>query len=241
MSDEIDSILEKLETDDPREGIEEAQKYLEERETDAEEESTLIYGVAVGYFKLGSFQNTVQWLKETDDDRRWLLAGYAYRELEEFEKSAASFAKAAKVIDERNAEARILQGQALILAGETGEAREIFDDLINNEDNLEDDARAEVLLARGMVEMEEDTPRKAREWFDEIIQEHEETGFAGEASFYSIQIHENIGQIDKALEYAQWLKDNGEESQWEEVAAQYLKRLHKHKRNREDKMRGYEY
>jgi len=237
----MDAVLAELESSDPREGIETAREYLEEKDLAPAEESTLIYGIAVGYFKLGSYQNTVRWLKETEDDRRWLLAGYAYRELEEFNKSAASFEKASKLIDDRSSEARILQGQALILAGETARAREIFDELIENEDSLEAEARAEVLLARGMVEMEDETPREAREWFDRIIQEYEETGFAAESAFYLTQIHENLGKIDKALEYAQWLKDNGDEGQWGEVAAQYLKRLHQHRRNREDKMRGYEY
>ncbi|MGM0381459.1 MAG: tetratricopeptide repeat protein [bacterium] len=241
MKDEIDDILAVLESNNPQEGIEEAKNYLEENEVTAEEQSTLVYGIAVGYFKLGSYQNTVKWLKKTDDERRWLLAGYAYRELEEFSKSAGAFGQAAEEIEERTHEAKILQGQALILAGDIDRARDIFDQLIEEETQLEPDARAEVLLARGMVEMEEEKPKKAREWFDEIIEEHEETGFAGEAAFYLTQIHENIGQIDKALEYAQWMKDNGNEQQWEEVAAEYLKRLHKHKRNREDKMRGYEY
>lgn len=241
VNEDIDDILAVLESDQPREGIETAREYLEENQVDSDEYSTLVYGIAVGYFKLGSYQNTVKWLKETDDERRWLLAGYAYQELEEFDKSANAFGKASEEIEDRREEAKLLRGQALILAGETGKAREIFNELIEKEDKLEEQVRAEVLLARGMVEMEEEAPREARPWLKKVLEEHEDTEFAGEAAFYLTQIHENIGKINKALEYAEWLKDNGNQQQWEKVASQYLKRLHEHKRNREEKMRGYEY
>jgi hypothetical protein len=236
---DLDEILEKLEADSPSEAVEEAIEIYDNNDLAEEEKANLAYGIGVGYFKLESFNDVITWLDRTDDTRRWLLSGYALQQMDENVAAARAFEIASKKIPEQKVEAKLLQAQTLLLAEKPDQASPILEELLQ-EENLDLEIKKEILLTRARAAMGADKPREARPWLEEIFELDPESEFGMEAVFYLIQIEESAGQISKALEYAEWLKNNGSDENWRGVASEYLRRLHNHRRKQKGDLRDYD-
>ncbi len=235
----LDPILDKLEEEDPAAGIEAAKEFLENESPTDEERSQLAYGIAVGHFQLGGHEEASRWLKKTDDERRFLMLGFNLVELEKFSQAARAFEKAGETNAADKNECLLLQAQTLGLAQQFEEARKILDAQLKKE--LPAQLHSETLLARGTLALETEKPEQARVLFEKIVESTETDEFKSEATFHLVKIEQDAGKMDKAIEYANWLKDNGSQDFWRQAAQEELNKLQQDKRERQKKLRGYEY
>jgi len=235
----IEDYLAALEADDPAEGIKETIAFLEEEMPTEEEKSKLSYGLATAYFRLDEPEEVVRWLEETEDDRSYQLLGFNLIKMEDYEEAARAFRKAARHRPEDEKECQLLEAQALALAGEHDRARELLDGLL--ELDVKPDFRAECRLNRGTIEVEAGEEAKARQWFEDILDSDDSHRFKSEAAFHMVRIATREGQFDEAIEYAEWLKNEGREQRWREVGMDYLRKIKKERRKRRNKLRDYEY
>ena len=236
--DKLDSILEMIESDRPAAGIEAGLELLESEELTAPQRSELAYALGVGYFKSASYKKSLQWLDRSKDDRRWLLSGYALQQIDENEGAARAFAIASRTIPEQKQESRLLQAQALLMAEKPAAAASRLDEILT--DAVKEELEPEVLLSRGIAAQAAENSKEARKWFQKLYEKYTDSDFAFEAAFYLIQVEESLGQIKKALEYAEWLKNNSSEQVWQEIASEFLRRLHGHRRNQKGDLRNYD-
>lgn len=236
---DLDSVLAQLEEDDPQTGIEAAKDYLAENDTDEENQSQLAYGIAVGYFRQGKHEKASKWLQKTEDDRRFLMLGFNLVEMEKFEEAARAFEKASRSQPTDEDECLLLQAQTLGLAEKYEKAREILDAQLKKE--LPPDLRSETLLARGTVALETGQTDQARVLFEKVHTDTETNEFKSEATFHLLNIEKESDKIEKAIEYAEWLKENGEQDFWRQAAQEELNKLKQDKQKRQNKLRDYEY
>ncbi|MFB6355905.1 MAG: tetratricopeptide repeat protein [bacterium] len=239
MDPEVESILGKLEGKAPEEGIEEAREYLEQGDPTEEERDDLVYGIAVGYFHLGAHKRTLQWLEKSNDDRRALLSGFCYMENDQYEKAADALERASELQPEYESETHIMKGQAHFFNEDYDQARSVFHEVL--EHPLSDDQNAETLLSLSMVEMSDDNVQQARDHLQKIVTEFSHTDFKLEAMYYLCESLESLGKVDEAVEFAERLKREGEDTSWEERAGELLQRLRGHQSNREEQLRNYEF
>ncbi len=235
---EITEFLELLQNK-PETGIKLVEKFLEENDPPAADYSRLTYGLAIACFQLERNKQAHDWLKLTEDPKKYQMIGFNWLKMEEFEKAAEAFDVAGKENPEEKAECDLIKAQAHALAGELDRSREIINGLLDQD--LEPDFRAECRLNRGTVEIEANDKKSAKDWFAKIIEDATDDKFKSEAAFHMLQLEQAEGRLKAAAEHARWLKKNGGERFWREAGMDFLKKFKLDGQKRRNKLRSYEY
>lgn len=239
MSDGIDEILGMLEGDDPVDGVKRAKQRLKNGDLTSDQKNDLIYGIAVGLFHQEKFESSLKWLEKSNDSRRKLLTGFCHMELEQFSKAEKALQEAGELQPEHRIETQIMRGQALYFCEEYDQARQLFDEVLDG--SISDEKEAETLLSLGMLESAEDNLSLARDHFKRIVDELSDTGFYLEGMYYLVEAYEQSGNVDKAIEYAELLSEDGTNTPWEPMAGELLQRLRQLESNRKQQLRDYEF
>lgn len=236
---DLEPILEKLEDEQPHEGINEARDLLEGDSLSEEEHSRLSYGLATGLFKIGSYHEALEWLERTNSDRRWMLEGFCWMNLKNPSSARRAFLKSAETFSDNRVESLLLAAQALAQTGELEEALQELQRLDSRE--VPGRVGAEIRLNIGLIHEEQEEFEKAREWFNRVLDDGTEH-FNGEAIFHLAVAHEELGQIDQALRQLDRLEDRvDEDSQLREALARARNRLSREEKNRTEQLRQYDF
>lgn len=237
---DVDDLLEKLESDDPRDAIRESKEVFEEEKLSEDDESRLAYGIATGYFKIGIYGDSLDWLEKTDSDRRWMLRGFCHMNLSDPRKARECFLDSAKNHSENAKEALLLAAQCLAMIEKYKAAIKELEKLL--EQDIPPRQRAEIWFNIGLIYEEQDELDEAEEIFEKITHELEGDYFVLEALFHLARLHEETDQIDAAMECANQLEDYVQpNSENEEVLENLKNRLRKQKKDRTDQLRDYDF
>jgi len=237
---EVEEILEVLESDDPGPGIERARELLDDPELGPEDDSRLRYGIAAGMFKLANYEGALQWLEQTDDPRRFIFQGFCYLELDRFTNAGEALQQAAEAEPDRKHEAKLMQAQSLVLADRLDRAKTLYESLVE-ENNLSENITMECRLGLAVTCMETENYSRAQELLEWVLNREEDSDYHPQALFYIVEVHEKLGQVEQAITRAQELKQWEDDSMWEDVAGRFLQRLHDQKKNRDSRLRDYEF
>lgn len=237
--DEVEQLLSRLEEDEPRQAVESTREYLETHEPAPQQRSKLTYGLAVGFFKLGSYEKAIRWLKKTDEPRRWLMIGFALLRLERFEDAARAFDKAGESQPGRRNQALLLQANALVLGDNTTQARHRYDELMERSPGHE--VAAEARFERGRMEAEEENVETALGWLQEVLDHNADSPFALEAALLMVRLHRDQDRIERALDRARWIKNRADDPEWTQLGKELVNRLQNEKSTRVEQLRDYEF
>jgi len=238
-SDEIEALLARLEKEQPAEAVEDAKSFRRERGLGEEDESRLNYGIAAGLFKLAEYEETLEWLEHTDDDRRHIFRGFCHIELEQFPKAVEAFDDAAGAEPDRRHEAHLMKAQSLMLNDQVEEAQRLYEDLVDRDVAENVDIESTLGLAVSYIETDDHT--RAQPLLEELLDDHRETEYTPQILFYLVDVYESLGQVENAIDHAEKLKTIGEDTVWEDTASELLKRLHDQSNDRRSKLRNYEF
>lgn len=238
---DVDDLLERLENEeDPREALREAESVFESGGLSGEDRSRLAYGIAAGYFRIEIFGDALDWLEETDADRRWMLKGFCHLNLDQHGTAREAFLKAAR---ENPGEARgslLLAAQCLAYQGSYDAAVEELETLLDQDPS--DRMESEIRFNLGLIAEERENYTTAQEWFESILEETEGESFRDEALFHLATVLEERGQIDAALEKVDRLEERiDDQSEDQEVVSRLRNRLKNQRKDRTDQLRNYDF
>jgi tetratricopeptide (TPR) repeat protein len=237
---DVEALLEELESDDPREALREARTLLEDEVLSPEDRSRLAYGIAAGYFKIGIYGDALDWLEETESDRRWMLKGFCHSNLDQHKQARDSFLKAAREQPENARGALLLAAQSLAAREQYESAVEELEGLLNQDPPPRMDA--EIRYNLGMIHVETDDLTVARDWFESVIERPERDAFVDESLLQLAQVLEDLGQIEPALERVNQLDERIEDdSEDARVVSKLRSRLQNQQKDRNDQLRDYDF
>lgn len=237
---DVDSLLESLESDDPREAISQSQALLEEdSDLSDQDRSRLSYGLAAGYFKIGSYVDALEWIDVTNSERRWMLKGFCHMNLQQPQQARESFLEAARKASSNTPEALLLAAQCLATQENYDAALEEFRSLLDRD--LPYRMKAEIRFNVGLIYEEREDFTEARNWFRDILEDESGDAFVDEALYHLARLLEDEGKIDRALDLIDRLDDRVEDdSRDDELVKNFRSRLHNTKKDRPDQLREYE-
>lgn len=236
----VEALLERLESEDPREAIRDAESTFESSDLSEEDRSRLAYGIATGYFRIEVFGDALDWLEETRVDRRWMLKGFCHLNLDQHGTAREAFLKAAR---ENPGEAR----GSLLLAAQCLAYREAYDAAVDELKTLldqdpSDRMESEIRFNLGLIAEEREDFPGAQDWFESILTETDGESFRDEALYHLANVHEERGQIDAALEKVERLEERVEDqSEDGEVVSRLRSRLENQRKDRTDQLRDYDF
>lgn len=236
---EIDTILEELEDDNPHKGIRQAREFLEGQTLSEEERSKLAYGLATGLFKIGSYHEALQWLERTDSERRRMLEGFCWMNLNNPSQAREAFLQSAKSMEEHRVESLLLAAQAL---AQQGNLDETLKELRRLDDrDVPGRVGSEIRFNIGLIHEEKENYEKARDWFEEVRQDGTEF-FSDEALFHLAVTYEELGQIETALDYLDRLEERiDEDTELRDALQRAKNRLDREEKDRTEKLRQYDF
>lgn len=235
---DLEPVLEKLEQEQPHEGITEARDLLSADSLSDEQYSRLSYGLATGLFKIGSYHEALEWLGRSDSDRRWMMEGFCWMNLKDPSRARTAFLKSAKTMDENRFESLLLAAQALAQTGNLDEALAELERL--NDREVSGRVGSEVRFNIGLIHEEKEQFDQARDWFRRVCEDDNEH-FTDEALFHLAVSHEELGQIEVAMEYLDRLDERVEDdSELSQALDRARNRLSKNDKKRTQQLRQYD-
>lgn len=235
---DLEPVLEKLEEDQPHEGINEARELLSDDSLSEEEYSRLSYGLATGLFKIGSYHEALDWLERSNSERRWMMEGFCWMNLKDPSRARKAFLKSARTMDGNRIESLLLAAQALAQSGELEEALEELKRL--NDRDVPGRVGAEVRFNIGLIHEEKEQFDRARDWFRKLREDGTEH-FTDEALFHLAVSCEELGQIEKAMDYLDQLDERVEaDSELSQALDRARNRLSRNDDRRTEQLRQYD-
>lgn len=236
---DVDSLLEQLESEQPREAIRDAESAFESGELSEDNRSRLAYGIATGYFRIEIFGDALDWLERTDVDRKWMLKGFCHLNLNQHGTAREAFLKAARETPDEARGSLLLAAQCLAYQEAYDAAVEELKTLL--EQDPSDRMESEIRFNLGLIAEEREQYTTAQDWYESILQQTQGESFRDEALFHLATVHEERGQIDLALEQVDRLENRVDDSEDQEVVSRLRSRLKNQRKDRTDQLRDYDF